>query len=198
MFTTKHPLLKAASVVALLGSVVIASPLYAAPQDGSSPAEPPNSTVELNGNGHVVGSTPDTSSVVPAPGQSTAAHHHKNKKTAEEEMNEHIEKRIKTLHDLLKITTEQDPAWNAVAEAMRENEKAVGDLIHQRRENQKEMTAIDDLESYQKILQAHADGLNRVIPAFESLYKGMSDEQKKNADKVFSDFEGRGHAPEKK
>jgi hypothetical protein len=47
------------------------------------------------------------------------------------------------------------------------------------------MTAVENLRSFQKLAQAHADGLNNLGAAFESLYADMSDEQKKNADAVF-------------
>ena len=47
------------------------------------------------------------------------------------------------------------------------------------------MTAIDDLKSYSEIADAHADGLKKFIPAFEPLYAGMSDAQKKSADTLF-------------
>lgn len=190
MFTLKRSLLQAVSVLALLGSVAVASPVLAAPQDGSAPAGPPNSTVELNQDGHVVATTPDTSESVTMSGTSTKAHHHMMKKDHVEEMKAHVEMRIKTLHDKLKITSEQETAWSGVADAMRENETTIGGLIHERHEHPKNLTAVDDLENYQKIAQAHADGLGKVVTAFKSLYNTLSDAQKKNADIVFGSFEG--------
>ena len=47
------------------------------------------------------------------------------------------------------------------------------------------MTAVDDLKSYSEIADAHADGLKKFTPAFEPLYAGMSDAQKKSADTLF-------------
>ncbi len=105
-------------------------------------------------------------------------------------MKEHVETRIKTLHDKLMITPDQESAWSDVAKAMRDNETQIGDLIKQRHENAGNLTAVEDLQSYQAIAQAHADGLKNVISAFSSLYDSMSDDQKKNADKVFGTFEG--------
>ena len=52
------------------------------------------------------------------------------------------------------------------------------------------MSAVDDLETYQKIAQAHADGLQKLVTAFQPVYDSMSDDQKKNADQVFGQFEG--------
>jgi len=105
-------------------------------------------------------------------------------------MGDRVEQRIKTLHDKLKITAAQESEWGDVAQAMRDNETSMSQLIEERRANAKTMSAVEDLQSYQKIAQAHADGLAKLIPAFETLYTDLSDTQKKNADEVFGRFEG--------
>lgn len=106
---------------------------------------------------------------------------------------QHVEDRIKTLHEKLKITSAQEPQWDAVAQAMRDNANAIHALIEERHQNAKTMTAVDDLESYEKITDQHADGLKKLIPVFQTLYDTMSPEQKANADKVFGQFEGHRH-----
>jgi protein CpxP len=105
-------------------------------------------------------------------------------------MAQEVEQRIKTLHDKLQITPDQESAWNDVAQAMRDNEASIHQAIQARYQNAKTMTAVDDLESYQKIAQAHADGLTKVISSFETLYDSMQPAQQKNADQVFGQFEG--------
>lgn len=107
-----------------------------------------------------------------------------------EERAQRVETRIKTLHDKLGITSAQEAKWNDVAQTMRDNEAAVSSLIQSRRQNMQNMSAIDDLRSYQAIAQAHADGMNRLIASFQSLYDDMPDDQKKVADQVFGQFEG--------
>jgi hypothetical protein len=67
----------------------------------------------------------------------------------------------------------------------------MADLIQSRVQNAKTMTAVDDLRAYQGIADAHAEGLKKLIPAFEALYASMSDEQKKNADAVFGRMQRR-------
>lgn len=111
-----------------------------------------------------------------------------------DEMRMHVEERIKNLHSKLMITKDQESQWSEVAQAMRDSEASVSRLIRERHENAKTMNAIDDLESYQAIAQAHADGLKKVNSSFKSLYESMSPEQKKNADQVFGRYEG--HMPE--
>ncbi len=101
-----------------------------------------------------------------------------------------VEMRIQNLHDKLKITTDQEDKWNAVAQVMRDNEKSIHVMIDQRHQQGQSMNAVDDLDSYQKIADEHADGLKRLIPVFKDLYNTMSDDQKKNADEVFGRFEG--------
>jgi len=103
-----------------------------------------------------------------------------------------VEQRIKTLHAKLKITPDEENDWMTVAQTMRENEAEMAGLIDARHQNPQSMTAIDDLQSYQKITQAHADGLNKMISSFQTLYHDMPDAQKENADQVFGSFEGHG------
>jgi protein CpxP len=102
-----------------------------------------------------------------------------------------IDNRIKDLHTRLKITADQETQWSAVAQAMHDSADAWGELIKQRQGNTTAMTAVDDLKSYAQIEQTRADGTKKVEAAFEPLYAAMSDDQKKNADAVFSNSEGR-------
>jgi len=103
------------------------------------------------------------------------------------------ETRIKQLHDQLKITPAQEPQWNAVAQAMRDDAAAMQAAIAKRKQNRGTMTAVDDLRSYEEVTETHLAGLKKLIPAFQALYDTMSPEQKKNADVVFGHPPGRGH-----
>lgn len=96
-----------------------------------------------------------------------------------------VESRIKSLHDHLKITSAQEPQWNAVAQVMRENAQSI-DAVVQQRHQTPDMTAIDDLKAYQAIQEVHIKNVQRLIPAFQTLYDTLSPEQKKAADDAFS------------
>jgi protein CpxP len=96
-----------------------------------------------------------------------------------------VEAHIKSLHDALKITPDQETQWQAVADVMRENAKRTGALIDERTAKAKTMTAIENLRSYEAISEAHVTGVKNLIPAVEALYASMSDAEKKNADAVF-------------
>jgi protein CpxP len=102
-----------------------------------------------------------------------------------EPASDRVEARIKDLHTRLKITPAQEKLWNNVAQVMRDNAKTMEALIKARLEKAGTMTAVEDLKSYSEIAEAHADGLKKFIPAFEPLYAGMSDAQKKSADMLF-------------
>ena len=98
---------------------------------------------------------------------------------------ERVEDRIKLLYAKLKITPAQEGLWDNVTKAMRENAVTMEALIKERSEKAGTKNAVDDLKSYSAIAEAHADGLKKFIPAFESLYASMSDAQKKDADTLF-------------
>ena len=97
-----------------------------------------------------------------------------------------VEKRIKELHVTLKITSAEESQWNEVAATMRASAKDLDRAIDKRAANVASATAIDDLNAYAEIAQAHANGVKKLASAFAALYSAMSDDQKKEADLVFS------------
>lgn len=104
-----------------------------------------------------------------------------------------VDQRIAQLHSELKITPQQEQDWKAVADTMRSNAEDMKNLIDQTRQNnpKSERNALEDLQTYEKFAQAHADGLQKLTSSFATLYNAMTPEQKANADKVFRSFEHR-------
>lgn len=96
-----------------------------------------------------------------------------------------VEARIKRLHDRLKITAAETEAWNQVAQIMRDNARDLDTLVRARDHDARTMSAVDNLRNYQKIADAHAEGLKKLVPAFTTLYDAMPDSQKAIADAVF-------------
>jgi hypothetical protein len=167
MFTlSSSSLPRAFALAALLGSIAVIHPASAAPNSPGVQSAP------LTQDSAMSASAGDKRASSP------------------EAMAQRVENRIKTLHQKLGITPDQESAWNDVAQAMRDNEANLSSTIQAKHENAANMSAVDDLASYQKIAQAHADGLQKVVSAFQGLYDNMSDDQKKNADQVFGQFEG--------
>ncbi len=112
------------------------------------------------------------------------------KTTAAKPAADPVETRITELHTKLKITSDQEANWGTFAQVMRDNAKAMDGMLQQRAQNLRSMTAIDDLKSYRDFTQAHADGLQKLIPAFQTVYDSMTPDQKKNADTVFAQSYG--------
>lgn len=96
-----------------------------------------------------------------------------------------VDQRIKYLHDRLRITPAQEPLWENVAQVMRENADAVAPLITERLQTAQHGTAIDTLSAYRNLGAAQLEGLDKFIAAFQALYGGLSDAQKRIADALF-------------
>jgi len=161
---------------ALLSALVVAVSLHAAPvlgDDGAGVAAPGRSVVLAGA------TTPEAASAPPERKESS----HENR----------VETRIKDLHRKLKIATAQEAQWNGFAQVMRENAQEVDAVLKERAESLHKMNAVEDLRSYEKLADAHADGLKKLVPAFETLYNSMSEDQKKTADVVFAEHEKRPH-----
>ena len=102
-----------------------------------------------------------------------------------------VEDRIAYLHSQLKITAAQETQWNAFADVMRNNGQTMGQLFQQRRA-ETNLSALDDMKQYATIAQAHADGMKKLVDAFDPLYTSFSPEQKKLADVTFHQPGGGG------
>jgi len=96
-----------------------------------------------------------------------------------------VETHIKDLHAKLKITPAEESQWAAVVQTMRDNANELDKAIDKRKAIVNNATAIDDLNAYGDIAQAHADGVKKLSTAFSPLYASMSDDQKKVADELF-------------
>lgn len=126
-------------------------------------------------------STAAFAQVTPAPAV-PAAHA---KASAKPSATDRVEKHIKRLHDQLKISAGQEAQWGSVAQTMRDNATQL-DAVIQKREEDTSVSALDNLNSYAEVTQAQSDGVKKLSAVFTPLYNSMSDDQKKNADAVFS------------
>lgn len=129
--------------------------------------------------------TPPTAAPSAAPAAPSAAPATKAAPTKTSKRLSGVEARIASLHKRLKITAAQEPQWQQVAQVMRDNASQIEQLVKERNAKVKTMTAVDNLQTYSDIAQAHADGLKKLVPVFDTLYGSMSDAQKKIADAVF-------------
>jgi hypothetical protein len=98
---------------------------------------------------------------------------------------EHTEARIKELKGELKITEPQEVLWNNFTQVMRENAKEIDALTKDRAEGTKSMNAVERMKFHSQITETRLAQEKKLIPPFEALYAGLSDEQKKITDTIF-------------
>jgi periplasmic protein CpxP/Spy len=156
------PAARGIAAATLIGALLLASPLRAATIDrlGAAPAQ-------------LAQATPPAAPPAATP------------KKPRRSPVDRVEERIKVLHDALQITPAQEPQWAAVVQAMREHAQMMGQAIQQREQNPA-MNAVDDLKAYEAIVDANAQGMQKLVPAFQVFYASLSDDQKKKADVLFS------------
>src|SRR5262249_20791174 len=92
-----------------------------------------------------------------------------------------VDRQIADLKKQLKITPQQEPQFDAFAQAMRSNAQDMDQLM---RQQPGQLNAVEDLKQTQQVAEAQANGLKRLLPPFQALYDVLSDQQKKTADQV--------------
>jgi hypothetical protein len=96
-----------------------------------------------------------------------------------------LEQRIAALKARLSITSAEEPAWNAFADTMRANTADTDALFSQRAGAARTMTAPENMHAYAQIARTYADNTARLSAAFDTLYAGLTDTQKRAADTLF-------------
>jgi periplasmic protein CpxP/Spy len=121
----------------------------------------------------------------PASAQETKARRHADGQTlAAPPTFDPIAARIKYLHDRLRITPDQEPLWDTVAQVIRSNAQDTAPLLRERLRAKTSGSALDVLHSYEALGEAQLDSLKQFIAAFDSLYASVSESQKKIADAI--------------
>lgn len=96
-----------------------------------------------------------------------------------------VEQHIKHLHDQLGVTPAEQPQWDQFADVMRGNAAQMNQAFNDRGSKFGTASAVDDMQSYAKVAQVHADNMQKLATAFQSLYDAFPDPQKQVADRVF-------------
>jgi hypothetical protein len=151
-----------------LGVATLASPVVASAQTMAAPMAAPTTQPMAQ----------------PAPHKMSMTH-----RAAYRLQQETLDQRIRTLHAALKITPAEEADWTKVADIMRRNESDMQKLVADRRARvPHELSAVDDLKTYQSFAQAHVDGLKDLVASFETLYDSMPADQKMVADHVCAKY----------
>jgi periplasmic protein CpxP/Spy len=98
---------------------------------------------------------------------------------------ERVERRISELHAQLRITPAEQQQWDRFAGVMRENARDMDQTLIHRAQQFPSMNAVQNMQSYEQMAEIHARHLQKLVPAFQSLYDTMPDQQKRLADQVF-------------
>ncbi|MGA3398450.1 MAG: Spy/CpxP family protein refolding chaperone [Acetobacteraceae bacterium] len=179
-------LLLARAASALLLTTVLAGGLgtSAFAQTAAAPATPPAATAPAG--------TPSSGAATPAPATTATTHHTRttHARTAAsrapgQTMAQMAEQRIADLHTRLHITAQQQSQWDQFAQMMRDNAKDLDQAYQQRAASFETMNAVENMQSYAQIEQTRAQDMQKLVPAFQTLYTALSDEQKKQADQLF-------------
>ena len=106
----------------------------------------------------------------------------------------HIDGRIAYLKAELKITSAQEPQFDRVAQAMREDAAARDQAMQKMRGNRDQpRNAVERLEARQQFAAERAQQSQRFLDAFKPLYASLSDDQKKAADEMLNRHGHHGH-----
>jgi periplasmic protein CpxP/Spy len=100
-------------------------------------------------------------------------------------MEERVENHIKQLHAQLRITPAEQSQWDQFAQVMRDNARDMDQALMQRAQQYPTMNAMQNMQSWEKIAEAHAQQLRKLVPVFDNLYNAMPEEQKTLTDQVF-------------
>lgn len=103
------------------------------------------------------------------------------------------EEQITALHAQLKITAAETPQWDQFAQVMRDNAESMEQTFQNRVKMLPTMNAVENMKSYAQVAMEHAQGVEKLVPAFDALYDKMSDSQKKVADDIFRDKSHNGN-----
>jgi protein CpxP len=103
-----------------------------------------------------------------------------------------VEQEVTELRDRLHITPAQQQQFDAFAEILRKNAQELDALVQQKAAK---ANAVDDMRFYLQFTEAQAEGLKRLLPAFQALYDSLTDQQKRAADSVMGNTAPPGEPP---
>jgi hypothetical protein len=95
-----------------------------------------------------------------------------------------MEGRLAYLKADLQITSAQEQAWNAYADAVRARHTTMQNVRSDMMKAMASGSALDRMDARAKALQSMADSLKTLKPAVQGLYAVLTDAQKQKADQL--------------
>jgi hypothetical protein len=99
-----------------------------------------------------------------------------------------VDQQIAQLRRALRITPAQEPQFTAFTAVMRDNAQHADSVMAQERDP-RTLNALEDMRQYTTMQVAHAEDMQKLLPAFEALYNSLSPPQQKQADAFFRQAE---------
>lgn len=175
----------AAALLATLAAPALALPAFAqtapAPTAPAQTAPAPTAPAQTAPAASTPAPGAPAASATPAPRRAHPRRHHL---TAAERA-ARVEARITRLHNQLGITPAQQAKWDQFAGVMRDNAKNMEQSFRNRGAHLASMSAAQNMQSYADLAVAHAQDVQRLAVAFQSLYGDLSPAQKHTADMLF-------------
>jgi hypothetical protein len=98
---------------------------------------------------------------------------------------EKVEQRIADMHATLHITEAQGQQWDSFAQVMLDNAQAMEALVGKNAGTAAPRTAKEIMQSYAAIAEQHAQNVQKLSTAFDTLYATLAPDQQKAADEMF-------------
>ena len=117
----------------------------------------------------------------PAPAQSPAGQ----KPAAGQPAGDPVESQLGDIKKRLNITAAQQSQFDQFAAVVKQNAQAMQSLMQSAGQNAQQ-NAVEGLRTAANFAQTEADNLKRLVPALETLYASLSDQQKRAADQLFN------------
>lgn len=141
-----------------------------------------------------LGLSPAFAQATPAPANSAAVHSEVHHREMSRMMpGQLVDGRIAFLKATLKITPAQEPQWQQVATAMRENANALDQQIAGAREHRSNMDAVQRLTLRGQFAKLRAGNDARLVAALKPLYASLSPQQQQMANALIGPHHGWHH-----
>jgi periplasmic protein CpxP/Spy len=98
---------------------------------------------------------------------------------------ENVEQRIADMHATLHITSAQEAQWDQFAQVMLDNAQSMRAELTKNAANPATQTADQAMQNYAEIAQVHAQNVQKLATAFNTLYASLQPDQKQAADQMF-------------
>lgn len=102
----------------------------------------------------------------------------------------HVEGRIAFLHAELAITEAQEPAWKALADALRQNASGMMQVTAADHSHDAGSVVMGQMLDQQLAMEARLDGLKAINAALKPLVDSLSDDQRATLDELFPHVSG--------